>query len=80
MSEGHHHYADIDNNRVDKGYDVIDEAMSRVFGELKLNYYEALIVLSLMETKLHRNNTDQYLLESVTRFAKNINEEDEKGK
>ncbi len=80
MSEEHNHYADISNVRIDRGFDILDKAMCEVMNELHLNIFEAYTVLSLMEIKLRRNNIDQYLLETVTRFQEKINEDDEKGR
>jgi hypothetical protein len=74
------HYADISNDRLDKGFDMLDEVMEKIFNEHHLNFFEGLTVLSMMETKLKRNNIDQYLLETVTRFQENINKEDEEMK
>ena len=66
----------IDNERVDMAYDLIDEAMEEAVKEHRLNYYEILTVLTLMETKVKQNNISQYLMETVTKFSKQLNEED----
>lgn len=79
LPEEHKHYADISNDRLDKGFDILDEAMEKIFNQYKLNFFEGLTILSMMETKLKRNNIDQYLLETVTRFQEKMNEDDVKG-
>ncbi len=74
------HYIDMSNERIDRGFDVLDKAMCEIMNELHLNVFEAYTVLSMMETKIRRNNIDQYLLETVTRFQEKLNEDDEKGR
>jgi len=76
----HKHYADMDNDRIDKAFDILDESMERIVNEHKLNFFEILTVLTMMEIKIKNNNTSQYLLETCTRFQEKINEEDEKGR
>lgn len=78
MSEDH--YVDINNDRIDGAFDIIDEAMAKIFNELHLNMFEALTVLTMMQSKIQRNNIDQYLLETCTRFQEKLNEDDEKGR
>ncbi len=79
MNEDHKHYINIDNNRIDAGFDVLDKTMGDIFNLHKLTYFEAQTILSMMSKKIERNNIDQYLLETVTRFQEKMNEEDEKG-
>lgn len=67
----------IDNEKVDIAFDLIDAAMEEAVNENHLNYYEILTVLTLMDTKVKQNNISQYLIETVTRFQKQCNEEDE---
>lgn len=74
------HYINLSNVRIDKGFDIIDEAMGKVFNELHLNMYEATTILDMLRNKIQRNNIDQYLLETCTRFQERMNEEDEKGR
>lgn len=74
------HYINMSNERIDRGFDILDKAMVEITGTLKLNYYEILTILTMMETKVINNNHAQYLLETVTRFQQKLNEEDEKGK
>ena len=79
--EGDHtpkHYINMSNERIDRGFDILDEAMVKITGNLKLNYYEILTILTMMETKVTNNNHAQYLLETVTRFQQKLNEEDAK--
>lgn len=78
--ESKKHYIDISNDRIDKGFDIVDAALGSAFNELKLNYFEGQMVLSMLSKKLERNNIDQYLLETCTRFQERMNEEDEKGR
>ncbi len=75
--ETHKHYVGMSNERIDRAFDIMDEAMCEIMNELHLNVFEAYTVLSMMETKIRRNNIDQYLLETVTRFQEKLNEEDE---
>ena len=83
MSEDNYeekNYAGLSNARVDAGFDLIDEAMCKVINKHHLNYYEVLTVLAMMTAKVERNNIEQYLLETVTRFQQKTNREDEEGK
>lgn len=80
MSEIPEGYANLSNERVNKGFDLIDEAMVNIINEHHLNYYEILTILAMMSAKVERNNIDQYLLETVTRFQEHMNSEDEEGR
>jgi hypothetical protein len=60
------------------GFDLIDEAMSKVVNEHHLNFYEILTILAMMDSKVKQNNISQYLIETVTRFQEMSNKEDEK--
>ena len=73
-------YAEIDNERIDEAFNILDNAMEKIFNDLHLNYYEILTVLSMMDAKVKQNHISQYILETVTRFQERMNEEDEKGK
>ena len=75
----HKHYADINNERIDKGFDILDEALGKIINDHKLNFFEVLTVLTMLDTKVKQNNISQYLLETVTRFQETINSEDVKG-
>lgn len=73
------HYIDISNDKINDGFDMLDTMMERVLYELELNMFEACTILDLMKLKIQRNNIDQYLLETVTRFQEEMNDEDAKG-
>jgi|TARA_B110000495_G_scaffold183757_1_gene180280 hypothetical protein len=68
----------INNDKISIGFDILDEAMNDMVNKHKLNFYEVLTVLAMMDTKVKQNNISQYLMETVTRFQENINKEDEK--
>lgn len=68
----------INNDKISIGFDIIDEAMSNMVNTHKLNFYEILTVLAMMDTKVKQNNISQYLIETVTRFQEQTNKEDEK--
>lgn len=85
LSEHNHdeekrHYVDISNDRLDSGFDQLDTAMEKIINETHLNFFEVLTILEMMATKVRRNNIDQYLLETVTRFQEMLNKEDEDGR
>ena len=67
----------INNDKISIGFDILDEAMNDMVNKHKLNFYEVLTVLAMMDTKVKQNNISQYLMETVTRFQENINKEDE---
>ena len=67
----------INNDKINVGFDILDEAMNNMINTHKLNFYEVLTVLAMMDTKVKQNNISQYLIETVTRFQENINKEDE---
>ena len=73
-------YAGMSNARIDAGFDVLDRVMIEIINEHHLNYYEVLTIFALMQKKVERNNMDQYLTETVTRFQQNMNKDDEEGK
>lgn len=66
----------IDNTKVDKGFDVIDKAYNTAVNDLKLNYFEILHITAMMDMKIRQQNINGYLLETVTRFAQEQNEQD----
>ena len=70
----------MDSDRIDKAFDMLDEVMEKIVNEHHLNVFEVLTVLTMMDQKISRNNIDQYLLETVTRFQEKLNEEDERGR
>jgi hypothetical protein len=70
----------IDNEKIDIGFNELDTAMEKIINEHKLNFYEVLSVLAMMDTKVKQNNISQYLLETVTRFQELLNKEDRDGR
>jgi hypothetical protein len=70
----------IDNEKIDVGFNELDIAMEKIINEHKLNFYEVLSVLAMMDTKVKQNNISQYLLETVTRFQELLNKEDQDGR
>ena len=66
----------IDNEKINIGFDEIDEAMAKVVNEHHLNFYEILTILAMMDSKVKQNNISQYLIETVTRFQQQSNKED----
>ena len=58
----------INNDRVEIGFNELDIAMEKIVNEHKLNFYEVLSILAMMDTKVKQNNISQYLLETVTKF------------
>ena len=67
----------INNDKINVGFDILDEAMNNMINTHKLNFYEVLTVLAMMDTKVKQNNISQYLIETVTRFQEHVNKEDE---
>ncbi len=67
----------INNDRISIGFDLIDDAMEKAVNEHKLNYYEILTIIAMMDSKVKQNNISQYLIETVTRFQEMSNKEDE---
>jgi len=67
----------INNDKINVGFDILDEAMNNMINTHKLNFYEVLTVLAMMDTKVKQNNISQYLIETVTRFQEQVNKEDE---
>jgi hypothetical protein len=66
----------INNDKINVGFDLIDEAMSNVVNKHHLNFYEILTILAMMDAKVKQNNISQYLIETVTRFQQESNKED----
>ena len=54
--------------------------MEKIVNEHKLNFYEVLSILAMMDTKVKQNNISQYLLETVTKFQELLNKEDQDGR
>lgn len=73
-------YINISNEKIDMAFDMLDTTMEKIVNDLKLNFFEVLTVLTMMDSKIKQNNIDQYLLETVTRFQERVNEEDAKGR
>jgi len=67
----------INNEKINLGFDIIDNAMAEVVNEHKLNFYEILTILAMMDSKIKQNNISQYLIETVTRFQEQTNKEDQ---
>ena len=67
----------IDNEKINLGFDILDNAMAEVVNEHKLNFYEILTILAMMDSKIKQNNISQYLIETVTRFQEQTNKEDQ---
>ena len=70
----------IDNEKIDVGFNELDMAMEKIVNEHKLNFYEVLSILAMMDTKVKQNNISQYLLETVTKFQELLNKEDQDGR
>ena len=70
----------INNDKVELGFNELDMAMEKIVNEHKLNFYEILSILAMMDTKVKQNNISQYLLETVTKFQELLNKEDQDGR
>ena len=70
----------INNDKIELGFDELDIAMEKIVNEHKLNFYEILSILEIMDTKVKQNNISQYLLETVTKFQELLNKEDQDGR
>ena len=70
----------INNDKIDAGFNELDIAMEKIVNEHKLNFYEVLSILAMMDTKVKQNNISQYLLETVTKFQELLNKEDQDGR
>jgi hypothetical protein len=70
----------INNDKVELGFNELDIAMEKIVNEHKLNFYEVLSILAMMDTKVKQNNISQYLLETVTKFQELLNKEDQDGR
>jgi len=70
----------INNDKIDAGFNELDIAMEKIVNEHKLNFYEVLSILAMMDTKVKQNNISQYLLETVTKFQEILNKEDQDGR
>ena len=66
----------VNNDKINIGFDLIDDAMAKVVNEHHLNFYEILTILAMMDAKVKQNNISQYLIETVTRFQQQSNKED----
>lgn len=66
----------IDDNKINIGFDELDTAMEKIVNIHKLNMFEVLTILAMMDMKVKQSNINQYLLETVTRFQKDVNNED----
>jgi len=70
----------INNDKIEVGFNELDMAMEKIVNEHKLNFYEILSILAMMDTKVKQNNISQYLLETVTKFQELLNKEDQDGR
>jgi len=70
----------INNDKIEVGFNELDMAMEKIVNEHKLNFYEVLSILAMMDTKVKQNNISQYLLETVTKFQELLNKEDQDGR
>ena len=70
----------INNDKIEVGFNELDTAMDKIVNEHKLNFYEVLSILAMMDTKVKQNNISQYLLETVTKFQELLNKEDQDGR
>ena len=70
----------INNDKIDAGFNELDMALEKIVNEHKLNFYEVLSILAMMDTKVKQNNISQYLLETVTKFQELLNKEDQDGR
>ena len=70
----------INNDKIDAGFNELDIVMEKIVNEHKLNFYEVLSILAMMDTKVKQNNISQYLLETVTKFQELLNKEDQDGR
>ena len=70
----------INNDKIEVGFNELDIAMEKIVNEHKLNFYEVLSILAMMDTKVKQNNISQYLLETVTKFQEILNKEDQDGR
>ena len=70
----------IDDSKINIGFDELDKVMKKIVNTHKLNMFEVLTILSMMDMKVKQSNINQYLLETVTRFQEDINRNDEQNK
>ena len=70
----------INNDNIELGFNELDIAMEKIVNDHKLNFYEILSILAMMDTKVKQNNISQYLLETVTKFQELLNKEDLDGR
>jgi len=67
----------INNDKINIGFDILDDTMSKIINEHHLNYFEILTILAMMDSKVKQKNISQYLIETVTRFQEKFNKEDQ---
>ena len=60
----------IDDDKINIGFDELDLALEKIVNHHKLNMFEVLTILAMMDMKVKQSNINQYLLETVTQFAK----------
>ena len=71
---------DLRQDKIAEAYRLLDEYMGTVVGKIKLNYYEIMIVYAMMDANIKSQNVAAYINDTVNRFTKKLNKEDEKGK
>ncbi len=63
---------------ISKAYRELDTFVCKFINDDKMNYYEVMIVFAMMNGNIQQQNISKYLVDTVSRFAKRVNEEDEK--
>ncbi len=71
---------DLRRDKIAEAYRLLDEYMDKIVKNLDINYYEIMTVFSMMDANIKSQNVAAYINTTVTRFAKKMNAEDEKGK
>lgn len=67
---------ELNRDKIDKAYRKLDDMVDMMINDLKLNYYEVMIVFAMMDGNIKNQNISHYLVENVTRFAGLLNEQD----
>lgn len=60
----------IDDSKVEAMYNDPDKALEKISQEYKPNYFELVIILYMMDTKLKQSKIEQYLVETAEKFTK----------
>ncbi len=61
-----------------KAYIELDNFVCKFINDDKMNYYEVMIVFAMMDGNIKQQNISKYLVDTVSKFAKDLNTEDEK--